>query len=401
MVRAPAARGDRLPDLLEIPAGKLDEEGEDPLETAKRELAEEIGKQAEHWEPLGAFYTSPGFTDEQLHLFLATGLSDVDERPEVHENERIDVEIRPLSRPRARSSPRRGLQDADRASAAALRGLTPSPRAERRRLHRQGAGVRRRMIRRRGRRRVAPSRSSTSCSTSSPTSSSSAGSRATRSRRTAPTCCSSARTSRTGATRSPSSRTPTSRSSSPRSRPGRRAPAGRARDPAAQGRLPALLLPPPAAPGQIAEATRPRSLHAPAPEPQAPAGALARRGREAARAAQGHRARRAARPRAAGDHVRLRPARLRGDRPRGRRRRPRGRHPARPRQGLQGAARPGRLDRRPRARRLPAARARPKLAGDRLEPRLFLNHRGNGLTRQGLYKIVQRHARTAGLADRR
>jgi ADP-ribose pyrophosphatase len=84
------------PDLLELPAGKLDEEGEAPLDTAKRELAEEIGKQAEHWEPLGAFYTSPGFTNEQVHLFLATGISDADEQPEVEENERIDVEVRPL-----------------------------------------------------------------------------------------------------------------------------------------------------------------------------------------------------------------------------------------------------------------------------------------------------------------
>jgi ADP-ribose pyrophosphatase len=86
-----------VPDLLEIPAGKLDEEGEDPLETAKRELAEEIGKQAEDWEPLGSFYTSPGFTSEEIHLFLATGISDVQERPEVEEDERIDVEVVPLS----------------------------------------------------------------------------------------------------------------------------------------------------------------------------------------------------------------------------------------------------------------------------------------------------------------
>ena len=85
------------PDLLELPAGKLDEEGEEPLDTAKRELAEEIGKQAAEWESLGSFYTSPGFTDEQVHLFLATGISDADEVPEVEHNERIDVEVRPLS----------------------------------------------------------------------------------------------------------------------------------------------------------------------------------------------------------------------------------------------------------------------------------------------------------------
>jgi integrase/recombinase XerD len=45
-------------------------------------------------------------------------------------------------------------------------------------------------------------------------------------------------------------------------------------------------------------------------------------------------------------------------------------------------------------------RGRPRLTGDRLQPKLFLNHRGGGLTRQGLYKIVQRHARSAGLASK-
>ena len=84
-------------DLLEIPAGKIDEDGEDALATARRELAEEIGKQAEHWESLGSFYTTPGFADEEIHLFLATGISDVDDHPEVEEDERIDVETRPLA----------------------------------------------------------------------------------------------------------------------------------------------------------------------------------------------------------------------------------------------------------------------------------------------------------------
>jgi ADP-ribose pyrophosphatase len=87
-----------VPDLLEIPAGKLDEEGEAPLDTAKRELAEEIGKAAERWEPLGSFYTSPGFSDEEVHLYLATELSDLDERPAVHEDERIDMEAVPIGR---------------------------------------------------------------------------------------------------------------------------------------------------------------------------------------------------------------------------------------------------------------------------------------------------------------
>lgn len=81
--------------LLEIPAGKLDHDGEDALATAKRELAEEIGKGAREWRHLTTFYSSPGFSDEQVHVYLATGL--YDERAESDEDERIEVETVPLS----------------------------------------------------------------------------------------------------------------------------------------------------------------------------------------------------------------------------------------------------------------------------------------------------------------
>jgi 8-oxo-dGTP pyrophosphatase MutT (NUDIX family) len=81
--------------LLELPAGKLDEEGEGPLDTGKRELAEEIGKGANTWQHLTTFYSSPGFSDEEVHVYLATDL--YDERAESAENERIEIETVPLS----------------------------------------------------------------------------------------------------------------------------------------------------------------------------------------------------------------------------------------------------------------------------------------------------------------
>jgi ADP-ribose pyrophosphatase len=84
-------------DLLEVPAGKLDEPGEAPLECARRELAEEIGKRADRWELLHTFYTSAGFTDEEIHVFLATGLTDVAERPPADDAARIAVVRHPLS----------------------------------------------------------------------------------------------------------------------------------------------------------------------------------------------------------------------------------------------------------------------------------------------------------------
>jgi 8-oxo-dGTP pyrophosphatase MutT (NUDIX family) len=82
---------------LEIPAGKLDVPGEPPLETGKRELAEEIGKRAEHWDELFAFYTSPGFSDERCWLYLATDLSD-DPDHEPDPGERIEILPWPLDR---------------------------------------------------------------------------------------------------------------------------------------------------------------------------------------------------------------------------------------------------------------------------------------------------------------
>lgn len=59
----------------ELPAGLLDVAGEPPLEAAQRELAEETDLVAEHWEPLVAPYSSPGGSDEVIHIFLARGVS--------------------------------------------------------------------------------------------------------------------------------------------------------------------------------------------------------------------------------------------------------------------------------------------------------------------------------------
>lgn len=80
--------------LLELPAGRLDKEGESPLEAAQRELGEEIGKSAGDWRELRRFYTSPGFANERVHLFMATELYDVPAEPE--DDERIEVVRVPL-----------------------------------------------------------------------------------------------------------------------------------------------------------------------------------------------------------------------------------------------------------------------------------------------------------------
>ena len=68
---------------LEIPAGKLDSADEDPFLCARRELSEETGLVAAHWEKLTCLETTPGFCNERIHIYLATGLS----QGEVHPDE--------------------------------------------------------------------------------------------------------------------------------------------------------------------------------------------------------------------------------------------------------------------------------------------------------------------------
>ena len=78
--------------LLELPAGKLDVVGEPPLECARRELAEEVGRAADTWEDLGGFYTAPAILEEYIHCFLATDLSAVDHEPIPEE----EIEVVPV-----------------------------------------------------------------------------------------------------------------------------------------------------------------------------------------------------------------------------------------------------------------------------------------------------------------
>ena len=79
--------------LWEMPAGLLDHAGEPALETARRELAEEVGLAADEWSVLIDVVSSPGFSDESVRVFLATGLHDVG-RPDLGtDDEEADLEI--------------------------------------------------------------------------------------------------------------------------------------------------------------------------------------------------------------------------------------------------------------------------------------------------------------------
>ena len=84
--------------VWELPAGRLDP-GETPDEGARRELEEEVGLRARSLEPLLVFWTTPGFCDEVMHLFRATGLESVPPRPE--EDEDIEAAIFTLAEAQA------------------------------------------------------------------------------------------------------------------------------------------------------------------------------------------------------------------------------------------------------------------------------------------------------------
>jgi ADP-ribose pyrophosphatase len=79
-------------DLLEIPAGKRDVQGEPPETTAHRELAEEVGMKAGRLELLAEFYNSPGFCDEHSFVYLGRGLTECDNDLQGIEEQHMTVE---------------------------------------------------------------------------------------------------------------------------------------------------------------------------------------------------------------------------------------------------------------------------------------------------------------------
>ncbi len=82
-------------ELLEIPAGGVDS-GEDPIGAARRELEEETGFSAESWDQLSVFYTSPGFCNEEIYVYLARGLSPT--KREADDDENIELIRVPLNK---------------------------------------------------------------------------------------------------------------------------------------------------------------------------------------------------------------------------------------------------------------------------------------------------------------
>lgn len=84
-----------MKETLEVPAGKRDKDGDsDPLTCGKRELKEETGAKAQNYIPLGTLYPSPGYTDEIIYMYAATGLAFGEAEPD--EDEFINLVRMPL-----------------------------------------------------------------------------------------------------------------------------------------------------------------------------------------------------------------------------------------------------------------------------------------------------------------
>jgi ADP-ribose diphosphatase len=83
--------------LLEVPAGKLDRASEEPADCARRELVEETGYRCGSLTGLGSVLASPGFSDERIHLFLATDLSFVGRPEGTDEGDDIEIEWMPMA----------------------------------------------------------------------------------------------------------------------------------------------------------------------------------------------------------------------------------------------------------------------------------------------------------------
>ena len=83
-------------ETLEIPAGKLTNKGDDPLKRAIAELEEETGYRASHYEKMMDFWPTSAFSDENLHLYLATGLTSGEKHPD--EDEFLNTEIIPFEK---------------------------------------------------------------------------------------------------------------------------------------------------------------------------------------------------------------------------------------------------------------------------------------------------------------
>jgi ADP-ribose pyrophosphatase len=91
--------------IWELPAGILSDENETPVACAERELREETGLSAREWRPLGSILTTPGFTDERIHLFLARGLEQGDH---ARDHDEVIAEVRTIPLTDAVAMIRRG-----------------------------------------------------------------------------------------------------------------------------------------------------------------------------------------------------------------------------------------------------------------------------------------------------